>query len=309
MVKPWREIAIPHDDVLKGTFQQAEFAADLSRVHSGTATAEYQDPVLFFQRTFITEGMRLLLDSLVKRLTGRGGDPVMQLQTAFGGGKTHTMLAVYHIAKGEARISDLVGIPPILDAAGVMELPKANVAVLDGNSSAPNMPQQRGVISIRTLWGDLAWQLGRETGYDLVRQADESGTSPGKDTLIQLLSAYSPCVVLMDELVAYIRQFEEGKSLTGGNYGSNLSFIQALTEAVKAAPNAMLLASLPESDREAGSIRGVGALRTLEHYFARVQALWKPVATEEAFEIVRRRLFSGVRDKADADAVCRSFAD
>lgn len=309
MVKPWREIAIPHDDVLKGTFQQAEFAADLSRVHSGTATAEYQDPVLFFQRTFITEGMRLLLDSLVKRLTGRGGDPVMQLQTAFGGGKTHTMLAVYHIAKGEARMSDLVGIPPILDAAGVMELPKAKVAVLDGNSSAPNMPQKRGAINIRTLWGDLAWQLGRETGYDLVRQADESGTSPGKDTLIQLLSAYSPCVVLMDELVAYIRQFEEGKSLTGGNYGSNLSFIQALTEAVKAAPNAMLLASLPESDREAGSIRGVGALRTLEHYFARVQALWKPVATEEAFEIVRRRLFSGVRDKADADAVCRSFAD
>ena len=190
-----------------------------------------------------------------------------------------------------------------------MELPKANVAVLDGNSSAPNMPQQRGAVSIHTLWGDLAWQLGREAGYELVRRADESGTSPGKDTLIQLLSAYSPCVVLMDELVAYIRQFEERKSLTGGNYGSNLSFIQALTEAVKAVPNAMLLASLPESDREAGSIRGVSALRTLEHYFARVQALWKPVATEEAFEIVRRRLFSGVRDKADADAVCRSFAD
>lgn len=309
MVKPWREIAVPHEDVLKGTFQQAEFAADLSRVHNDTATAEYQDPVLFFQRTFITEGMRLLLDSLVKRLTSRGGDPVVQLQTAFGGGKTHTMLAVYHIARGEARISDLVGVPPILDAAGVMELPKAKVVVLDGNNSAPNMPHPRGTISVRTLWGDLAWQLGSEAGYELIREADESGTSPGKDALIQLLSACSPCVVLMDELVAYIRQFEEGKSLAGGTYGSNLSFIQALTEAIKAVPNAMLLASLPESDREAGSIRGVSALRTLEHYFARVQALWKPVATEEAFEIVRRRLFSGVRDKASAESICRSFAD
>ncbi len=92
-LKPWREIAVPHEDVLKGTFQQAEFAADLSRVHAGTATAEYQDPALFFQRTFITEGMRLLLDSVIKRLAGHGGDPVIQLQTAFGGGKTHTMLA------------------------------------------------------------------------------------------------------------------------------------------------------------------------------------------------------------------------
>ena len=87
-LKPWREIAVPHEDVLKGTFQQAEFAADLSRVHDGTATPEYQNPALFFQRTFITEGMRLLLDSVVKRLTGQGGDPVIQLQTAFGGGKT-----------------------------------------------------------------------------------------------------------------------------------------------------------------------------------------------------------------------------
>ena len=100
-LKPWREIAIPHEDVLKGTFQQAEFAADISRVHRGSASPEYQNAELFFQRTFITEGMRLLLDSVVKRLSGKGGDPVIQLQTAFGGGKTHTMLAVYHLAKGE----------------------------------------------------------------------------------------------------------------------------------------------------------------------------------------------------------------
>lgn len=308
-LRPWREIAIPHEDVLKGTFQQAEFAADLSRVHDRRATAEYQDPVLFFQRTFITEGMRLLLDSVVKRLTGRAGDPVIQLQTAFGGGKTHTMLGVYHIAKGEAPLSDLPGIPPILNAAGVIELPKANVAVLDGNKLAPNMPQKRGSVSVCTLWGELAWQLGHEAGYELVKDADSSGTSPGKDVLAQLLSRYAPCVILMDELVAYIRQFEEGKTLSGGTYGSNLSFVQALTEALKAVPNAVLLASLPESDKEAGSNRGIKALETLSHYFARVQALWKPVAVEEAFEIVRRRLFSRVQDRAAAEAVCRAYAD
>ena len=126
-LKPWREIAIPHEDVLRGTFQQAEFAADISRVHEGTATGEYQDAKLFFERTFITEGMRLLLDSVIKRLTGRGGDPVIQLQTAFGGGKTHTMLAVYHLAKGVQPASQLQGIPPILKSAGITDLPAARI--------------------------------------------------------------------------------------------------------------------------------------------------------------------------------------
>lgn len=308
-LKPWREVAVPHEDVLKGTFQQAEFAADLSRVHEGTATPEYQNAALFFQRTFITEGMRLLLDSVVKRLAGKGGDPVIQLQTAFGGGKTHTMLAVYHLAKGEAVASDLPGIPAILDTAGVTELPRARVAVLDGIKSSPNQPTVRDGHACRTLWGDLAWQLGKAEGYALVADADASGTSPGKAVIESLLSRYAPCVILIDELVAYVRQFEEGKALTGGTFDSNLSFIQALTEALKAVPTAVLLASLPESDKEAGSQRGVKALASLAHYFGRIQALWKPVATEEAFEIVRRRLFSSINDKLASESVCRAFAD
>ncbi len=308
-LKPWREIAVPHEDVLKGTFQQAEFAADLSRVHAGTATAEYQNAALFFQRTFITEGMRLLLDSVVRRLAGRGGDPVIQLQTAFGGGKTHTMLAVYHLASGKAPASDMPGVSAILDAAGVTELPHARIAVLDGIKSSPNQPVGHGAVTVHTLWGDLAYQLGGAEGYALVADADVSGTSPGKVVLETLLSRFAPCVILIDELVAYIRQFEEGKTLTGGTFDSNLTFIQALTEALKAVPNAVLLASLPESDKEAGSQRGVKALASLAHYFGRVQALWKPVATEEAFEIVRRRLFSQINDRLAAESVCRAFAD
>ncbi len=308
-LKPWREVAVPHEDVLKGTFQQAEFAADLSRVHEGTATAEYQNPALFFQRTFITEGMRLLLDSVVKRLSGKGGDPVIQLQTAFGGGKTHTMLAVYHLAKVDGSASDLPGVPAILDAAGITELPRARIAVLDGIKSSPNQPVVRDGQSIRTLWGELAWQLGKAEGYALVADADASGTSPGKAVLETLLSRYAPCVILIDELVAYVRQFEEGKSLTGGSFDSNLSFVQALTEALKAVPTAVLLASLPESDKEAGSQRGVKALAALAHYFGRIQALWKPVGTEEAFEIVRRRLFTSINDKLAAESVCRAFAN
>jgi predicted AAA+ superfamily ATPase len=308
-LKPWREIAEPHEDVRSGTFVQAEFAADITRVHTGTATAEYQNPTLFFQRTFITEGMRMLLDSVVKRLSGKGGDPVIQLQTAFGGGKTHTMLAVYHLASGKVPASEMQGIGDILDRAGVTELAPARIAVLDGIQASPNQPVQRGTVNIHTLWGDLAWQLGGEDGYALVAEADLSGTSPGKTVLENLLAHYAPCVILIDELVAYIRQFEDGKTLRGGSFDSNLSFIQALTEALKAVPTAVMLASLPESEKEAGSQRGVRALDALSHYFGRVQALWKPVGTEEAFEIVRRRLFSNISDKLAAEAVCRSFAD
>ena len=308
-LKPWREVAVPHEDVLKGTFQQAEFAADLSRVHAGTATVEYQNPELFFQRTFITEGMRLLLDSVVKRLAGIGGDPVIQLQTAFGGGKTHTMLAVYHLAKGEVPASDLPGVAAILDAARVTDLPRARVAVLDGIKSSPNQSITRDGQVVRTLWGDLAWQLGGVEGYALVADADASGTSPGKAVLETLIARCAPCVILIDELVAYVRQFDEGKTLSGGTFDSNLSFVQALTEALKAVPTAVLLASLPESDKEAGGQRGVRALEALAHYFGRVQALWKPVATEEAFEIVRRRLFASISDKLAMESVCRTFAD
>lgn len=307
-MKPWREIAEPHRDVREGKFQQAEFAADISRVHAGSAGPEYQDPVLFFERTFITEGMRLLLDSVVRRLAGKGGDPVIQLQTAFGGGKTHTMLAVYHLAKGEVPASQMQGIPAILDVAGVAELPQARIVVLDGIKASPNQPINRDGLTIKTLWGDLAWQLGGRDGYELVADADASGTSPGKAALEALLAHYAPCVILVDELVAYVRQFEEGKALTGGTFDSNLTFIQALTEALKAVPTAVLLASLPESEREAGSQRGEKALASLSHYFGRVQALWKPVATEEAFEIVRRRLFSNIADRAAAEAVCRAYA-
>ncbi|HCF1493245.1 TPA: ATP-binding protein [Pseudomonas aeruginosa] len=308
-LKPWREIAEPHEDVRKGTFVQAEFAADITRVHTGTASPEYQNPTLFFERTFITEGMALLLDSVVKRLAGKGGDPVIQLQTAFGGGKTHTMLAVYHLASGKVPASEMPGIPNIIDKAGVSELPRARIAVLDGIKASPNQPVQHGSVQVHTLWGDLAWQLGGEEGYALVASADQSGTSPGKDVLEQVLKLHSPCVILVDELVAYIRQFEEGKALSGGTFDSNLSFIQALTEALKAVPTAVMLASLPESEKEAGSQRGVRALESLSHYFGRVQALWKPVGTEEAFEIVRRRLFSNISDRLAAEKVCRTFAD
>lgn len=308
-MKPWREVIAPHPDVLNGTFQQSEFAADLTAVRSGKATPEYGDAKAFYERTYITEGMGRLLSQVAQRLNGKGGEPVIQLQTAFGGGKTHTMLAVYHLASRQCALGELTGIPALLDHAGLLDVPQAQIAVLDGTAHSPGQPWKHGKQGIRTLWGELAWQLGKAEGFALVQEADANGTSPGKDVLIELLSRFAPCVVLLDELVVYIRQFVESQALSGGTYDSNLSFIQSLTEAAKLVPNAVVLASLPESDSQAGGPRGVAALKALEAVFNRVQALWKTVAPEEAFEIVRRRLFEPIRDAKARDQVCRAFAD
>lgn len=307
-MKPWREVISPHSDVLTGTFQDAEFSADLSRVYQGTAKAEYQDPVKFYSRTYITDGMSQLLGAVIKRLSSKGGDPVIELQTKFGGGKTHTLLAVYHLASRQVPISQLAGIPSILDKIGVADIPHARFSVIDGISLNASQPQYKDdSVTINTMWGLIAWQLLGREGYDLVAASDRTGTSPGKNILIELLKKAAPCVILMDELVSYIRQFENKVDLPGGTFGTNLSFIQALTESVKAVDNAILLASLPQSEVEIGGVYGEKALKTLEKYFGRVESVWKPVDTDEGFEIVRRRLFDAVHDEEAMNDVCNEF--
>ena len=308
-LKPWREIARPHKDVLEGTFKQAEFAADITQVANGKAPSEYQDAEKFYSRTYITEGLRLLLISVARRLAGLGGDPVIQLQTAFGGGKTHALLAVYHLASRKVGTHKLAGIPPVLDDAGISSLPQAKVAVIDGVRLSPSQPKKYGSVTANTLWGELAWQLLGKAGYDKVAQADQDGTSPGKEVLTELIDMAAPCVILIDELVAFNRQLELGERFKAGTFDSNISFIQALTEAMKAVPNAILLATLPESQLEAGGTMGQRALNSLEEYFARVESVWKPVGTEEAFEIVRRRLFETPGERAEVEGVSRQFFD
>ena len=308
-LKPWREIAKPHKDVLEGSFKQSEFAADITQVASGTAPPEYQDAENFFSRTYITEGMRLLLISLAQRLAGQGGDPVIQLQTAFGGGKTHTMLAVLHLASRKVATEKLQGIPSILDDAGIHHLPSATLAVLDGINLSVSQGRKHDNLTANTLWGEMAWQLLGEAGYELVATSDKDGTSPGKEILAELLKQAAPCVVLIDELQKFFSQLVAGKQFKAGTYESNLAFIQALTEAMKMVPNAILFASLPESDTEAGDTFGQKALDTLEKHFGRVESVWKPVATEEAFEIVRRRLFEHAGDRTLVEGISRQFAD
>ena len=144
-----------------------------------------------------------------------------------------------------------------------MDVPGAHIAVLDGTNLSPGQPWKHGKQPIRTLWGELAWQLGGADGYKLVKEADENGTSPGKDIIKTLMENNAPSVILIDELVGYIRQFPELGSLSGGTYDTNLSFVQALADATKLVTNAIVWASLPEAAIEAGRRGGVAALSAM----------------------------------------------
>ncbi|HEV7343319.1 MAG TPA: DUF499 domain-containing protein [Sphingopyxis sp.] len=293
-LKPWREIVEPHQDVATGEFLQAEFAADLAKVYSGSAPPEYRDPKQFFSRTFLTEGLSALLVGAAKRLSGSGGDPVVELQTNFGGGKTHSMLALYHMA-GPTPVQDLSGLDQLLESNGLTVPDGINRAVLVGTSRGPqDLLSVEGGRKIRTTWGDLAWQLGGPDAFDMIAENDATGIAPGSDLLEALFNKCAPCLILIDEWVAYLRQIYKVDGLPSGSFDSNLSFVQALTEAVKASPGTLLVASLPASQIEVGGEGGQEALARLKQTFSRVESSWRPASQEESYEIVRRRLFKEI---------------
>jgi predicted AAA+ superfamily ATPase len=322
-LKPWREVVSPHQDVASGRYQQAEFAADIWQVHIGEGSDEYRKPAEFFRRTFLTESLSRLLKVGLLRLSGQGGDPVVQLQTNFGGGKTHSMLALYHLFSGTP-VGDLAGIEAILKESGVTQLPSGvKRVVLVGNKISPGNPVTKpdGTV-VRTIWGELAYQLGGKKAFARIQADDERATNPG-DALRELLNEYGPCLILIDEWVAYARQLHERPDLPGGDFETQFSFAQALTEAARTSKQCLLVISLPASDsptsphasgddEEVGGERGRAALARLRNVVGRVESSWSPASTEEGFEIVRRRLFEPIVERVQyvaRDTVAAAFSD
>jgi predicted AAA+ superfamily ATPase len=323
-LKPWREVITPHPDVASGRYQQAEFAADLWQVYLGEGSDEYRDPTQFFHRTFLTGGLQQLLTNAIQRLGGAGGDPVVELQTNFGGGKTHSQLALFHLFSGTPA-SELPGIENLLKEAGATVPSGVRRAVFVGTKISPGQVHKKpDGTKVRTLWGEIAWQLGGKDGYKLVKEADETSTNPG-DSLRELFNRYAPCLILIDEWVAYARQLHQENGLPAGNFETQFTFAQTLTEAARAAKDTMVVVSIPASespsphdgrekvtDIEVGGERGRAALSKLKNAIGRVEASWRPASAEEGFEIVRRRLFEPITDSSlhvELDQVTRAFSD
>lgn len=323
----WRDVLQPHADVQKGTFAASEFAADLYQVAFSSAESEYADPVEFFRRTYLTGGLRDLLRRATSRVAGDpSANPVINLQDRFGGGKTHSMLAVWHLFSGAPLATLPQDVQDLLAGNDPTGLSVRRVALV-GNEISPaqSEPKPDGTV-VRTLWGELAWQLGGSDGYALVAEADRTGTNPGA-ALRDLLGRYAPAVILVDEWVAYARQLHGREDLPAGTFETQFTFAQSLTQAVAAVPGALLLVSVPASDArldaegrpvevgvsdlEVGGEYGRAALERLDNIVRRVAHPWEPSTPDESFEIVRRRLFREPDNAAAAtiNATARRFVE
>jgi hypothetical protein len=218
-LRPWREVLQPHEDVATGNFQAAEFAADLHKVAAtDDAEQDYAEPVRFFARTYLTEGLRDLIDQAVRRLAGdQNASPVINLQTNFGGGKTHSMLALWHLASGTPRGEYPQDLQELLGDVRFDELTTVRRVALVGNHISPSGSVKGDGTQVNTIWGELAWQLGGREGFAKVATADANRTPPG-EALHELLAAYAPAVVLIDEWVAYARSLFARDDLAGGTF-------------------------------------------------------------------------------------------
>lgn len=303
-VKSWRDVMEPHPDVARGSYLQAEFAADLAQVVRNEGSSEYTEPVTFFSRTYLTDGLKKLLVETMRRLTAGNGEPVIQLKTSFGGGKTHSLLALYHLFGGRINPAQSEAVREILAAADVAALPAVHTAVIVGTWENPLRA---------TLWGQIAAQLARSTGkpelYEMIRQNDEQGISPGAELLKKIFDEAGACLILIDEIVAYGRKMRTGTIKTGGTFGNLMSFIQELTEAAKASRKSAVVVSIPESDAEIGGDLGRRVLNQVEKFFGRVEFVWTPVSVVEGYEIVRRRLFKPCEDISAREQTCAAFFD
>ena len=325
-LKPWRDVVVPHADVARGKYEVAEFAANLYQVAKGEGLAEYTHPVEFFRRTYLTVGLRALLTQAVQRVAGRGGPPIVNLQTNFGGGKTHSLIALYHLFSGLQVSTFPQEVQELLSGAGATELPKATRAVVVGTQLSPGQPETKpdGTV-VRTLWGEIAWRLGGKDVFEMVAEADRTSTNPGA-AIEDVLRICSPCLILIDEWVAYARQLFETteRLLPGGLFETQFSFAQTLADAAIAVPGALLVISLPVSDdparpgvtpigseAEVGGAAGQEAARRLGNVIGRTETSWRPASAAESFEIVRRRLFEPVSAELvrHRDATARAFGE
>ena len=296
---PWREVLKPHADIAANDFARAEFAADLHQVATGAeASVDYNDPIEFFARTYLTEGLKTLLGLAVKRIGGdQNAAPVVNLQTTFGGGKTHSMLAAWHLFSGRPLADYPQGVQELVagiaGGATIIGREVKRVAIV-GNELSPGQSWTKddGTV-VRTIWGELAWQLGGADGYAMLAEADRTGTNPGA-SLRTLIETYSPSLILIDEWVAYARGLYGQEGLVGGSFDSQFTFAQQLTEVVKSVPGAMLLVSIPASDvrrdddqpvasdLEVGGAHGLAALQRLQNVVSRVAQNWTPASSTES---------------------------
>ena len=288
----WWQVTTPHRDIREGKLSEAIFAADLGDVVYGRAPLEYQDASIFFQKTYLTQGLRNLLDNVLSRLSGGKGNPVIQLQTPFGGGKTHALLALYHVIKHRKEIDHISAVSELANTKN------AKVAVFVGTHA--------DVVSGKTPWGEMASQLGQ---YEIIKEHDQKRIAPGKERLRQILETSGPTLILMDEILEYIVKANRAEKVEKITHGQTLAFLQEISEVAASSENWCLVITLPASILERYDEEAERSLQQLQKISGRVEAVYTPVEGVEIYEVIRKRLFEDFGDEKIRKKVAQNYFD
>ena len=307
----WHENCVLRDDVRQGTLTLAEFAADLNAVRTGDAPNVYRLPNLFFDRTYPTDNLKSLVRDVLHRLSGRGGAPVIRVQVAYGGGKTHALIALLHLAERGTELETHPTVGEFMGFSGLNQLPQARVVllpfdqfgVIEGLSvKAPDGRQK----TVKTPWGALAYQLAGEEGLEKVAEHESRYITPAEPTIVELLktpqASGMSTLILMDETLWYMRNAVDDDS---NRLGVLRDFFQVLTQAVGKVDRAALVASVISRDVLLDDSIDIQCLNALENVFRRVEETKEPVSGEDIPELLRRRLFESV----DTQNRCRPIVD
>lgn len=310
----WWQVCEPHDGFKNpANIDESLFAATLGAVHAGAARREYQDPTVFFSHTYFTENLKLTLRDVASRLSGGSGPSVTEMQTPFGGGKTHALLTLYHLIQSP---KESLAVPRVREALGDLQVPAgARVLVFDGNEAGTEPSMKEDTSTVSTLWGELAYQAGPRLFRELIQGTDERGEAPGNALYRQVLEAAAPCLILIDELVSYLVKLKFATSTRTRNlYRQTVQFMQEMLQLAGNVRGVCVLISLPKSTAEFGGIdpqrlqQELSVVADLQPRADRVVSKRTPVADDEIYTLVSRRLFK-TADPSAAARVARMYRE
>jgi len=308
-LKPWFLVSQPHFDIKQGRLDESVFAANLAEVALGNGREIYKDPNSFFSKTYFTAGLKSVAKTVIKGLNGNedAENRVISLQTGFGGGKTHTLISIYHLCNLGKKTADSSFTKELLDYTGVPEFDKANIAVFTNTTNDPAQGRNVGDFTIRTIWGEIAYQIGGVDAYNIVKENDEKLSAP-KGIFKKVLNLCKPALILIDELADYCVSASAIKVGQSTLADQTISFMQEFTEAVAETNNCVAIITLPASVQEvANSPEASSILSSLQSRVSRVGADTQPVAEDEIYEVIRRRLFEDIGDSAYIENVAQQY--
>lgn len=312
-VAPWFMTVRPHADIRQGRLDESVFAANIAEVALNNGREVYNNHVVFFEKTYFTAGLKNVAKTVIKGLNGTedAENRVISLQTGFGGGKTHTLISLYHIARHGKLLAQSSHAADLLEYTGIPQFENANIAVFTNTTNDPANGRKvaEGDLTINTIWGEIAYQLGGKECYDIVRKNDEQLIAPG-GLFKQVLAHAKPALILIDELADYCVKAAARKAGNSSLADQTISFMQELTEAVAGTENCVAVITLPASPQEVGNTPEAQAiLSSLQKRVSRVGADTQPVANDEIYEVIRRRLFENIGDSQTVEAVVSKYMD